>query len=528
MDSTPNLQLPYIMAAQAQKHVTHNEALRALDALVQLAVLDKDLAAPPASPAEGSRYIVAASPSGVWAGQAANIAAWQDGAWMFHAPGEGWLAWVADEDTIYTYNGAAWVSGVHAQDFTIGAQATGPRVVAVGDSLTVGFGASAPYTSLITYPTWNGQAFTVSNIGVSGRTMLDVGRLAYTNLNPLFANESGLNVAIIWAGTNDIALGASAENTYSYLAATCRRLRGLGWRVLVLTMISRTGQDTGKNAYNGYIRAGWAGFADYIVDLGANASLGADGAYANSTYFQADGTHLKDAGLTVVAGLVQIALTTMAQGAPNWLPPFGNAAVGAPPNNAKLLISTNAGAIPDGESNSAFHVAGADGLGLTATFDGFGGVVQIQGRRSRGTKAAPTALQSGDIILTLSGRGYGATGYAAAARGFLAHVAAENWTDTAQGTHWDVYTTPIGTTGIGTRRVRVTDAGDFGLGIVAPVCKADIDGPVRVKSYTVAGVPSAAAGAGQIIYVSNASGGAVLAFSDGTNWLRVTDRAVIS
>lgn len=53
--------------------------------------------------------------------------------------------------------------------------------------------------------------------------------------------------------------------------------------------------------------------------------------------------------------------------------------------------------------------------------------------------------------------------------------------------------------------------------------------PVRMPSYTVAGVPSAAtAGAGAMIYVSNESGGAVIAFSDATNWRRVTDRAIIS
>lgn len=51
--------------------------------------------------------------------------------------------------------------------------------------------------------------------------------------------------------------------------------------------------------------------------------------------------------------------------------------------------------------------------------------------------------------------------------------------------------------------------------------------PATVPSYTVAGVPSATI-AGQIIYVSDETGGAVLAFSDGTNWRRVTDRAVVS
>ena len=54
--------LPYLLAAQAQKHVTHNEALRLLDGLVQLAVLDRDLTAPPGAPADGDRYIVASAP----------------------------------------------------------------------------------------------------------------------------------------------------------------------------------------------------------------------------------------------------------------------------------------------------------------------------------------------------------------------------------------------------------------------------------------------------------------------------------
>ncbi|WP_371068358.1 DUF2793 domain-containing protein, partial [Salmonella enterica] len=42
-----------ILPAQAQKHVTHNEALRILDIIVQLAVLDRTRSAAPATPAEG-------------------------------------------------------------------------------------------------------------------------------------------------------------------------------------------------------------------------------------------------------------------------------------------------------------------------------------------------------------------------------------------------------------------------------------------------------------------------------------------
>lgn len=52
--------------------------------------------------------------------------------------------------------------------------------------------------------------------------------------------------------------------------------------------------------------------------------------------------------------------------------------------------------------------------------------------------------------------------------------------------------------------------------------------PVKLPVYTVATVPPAAPNPSALIYVSNEAGGAVVAFSDGTNWRRVTDRAIIS
>ncbi|HHN73529.1 MAG TPA: DUF2793 domain-containing protein, partial [Thermopetrobacter sp.] len=62
--TSPNLALPLLSAAQAQKHVTVNDALSRLDGLVQLSVKDRNLAAPPASPVDGDRYIVATGGSG--------------------------------------------------------------------------------------------------------------------------------------------------------------------------------------------------------------------------------------------------------------------------------------------------------------------------------------------------------------------------------------------------------------------------------------------------------------------------------
>jgi len=108
-DATTHLLLPYILAAQAQKHVTHNEALRILDGLVQLSVLDRDLTAPPASPTDGDRYIVGSSAIGEWAGWDLNVALWTDGAWLRLPPRSGWRAWVEDEGLLLVYDGAGWV-----------------------------------------------------------------------------------------------------------------------------------------------------------------------------------------------------------------------------------------------------------------------------------------------------------------------------------------------------------------------------------------------------------------------------------
>ena len=114
-DNTTNLLLPYILAAQAQKHVTHNEALRLLDGLVQLSVLDRDLTAPPGSPNDGDRYIVASGGTGDWTGWDANVAPFTDGAWLRLPPRVGWRAWVEDEALLLVYDGAGWIGTISSE-----------------------------------------------------------------------------------------------------------------------------------------------------------------------------------------------------------------------------------------------------------------------------------------------------------------------------------------------------------------------------------------------------------------------------
>lgn len=104
---SPNLKLPYLVPAQAQKHVTHNEALRQLDAIVQLSVLS-EINEPPDSPQNGECYIVGANPSGSFADKIYNVAAYQDDAWTFMTPNLGWRSYVQDVAEFKIFGGDGW------------------------------------------------------------------------------------------------------------------------------------------------------------------------------------------------------------------------------------------------------------------------------------------------------------------------------------------------------------------------------------------------------------------------------------
>lgn len=108
-DLTPLLGLPYILPSQAQKHVTHNEALALLDAVVQLAVQARNLSTPPTNPQEGARYIVAAGGSLEWAGHDGEVAVWRDAGWHFVSPLPGWQAQDLATGEAVGFDGSDWV-----------------------------------------------------------------------------------------------------------------------------------------------------------------------------------------------------------------------------------------------------------------------------------------------------------------------------------------------------------------------------------------------------------------------------------
>lgn len=106
---SPRLSLPLLAAGQAQKEVTHNEALTLLDLLFQPVIESAALASPPPDPQPGCIWLVAASASGAWNGQSGRLAAMTEGGWRFVAPFEGLLLWNKDVAQQHHYHDGQWI-----------------------------------------------------------------------------------------------------------------------------------------------------------------------------------------------------------------------------------------------------------------------------------------------------------------------------------------------------------------------------------------------------------------------------------
>lgn len=106
--TTDRLLLPTLTQAQAQKEMTHNEALLRLDAAVQATVVAVAPPAVPSAPTAGQCWIVGAQAGGAWSGHDGSIAAWTGGGWRFVAPFEGMAAWSVADSGVARRIGAGW------------------------------------------------------------------------------------------------------------------------------------------------------------------------------------------------------------------------------------------------------------------------------------------------------------------------------------------------------------------------------------------------------------------------------------
>lgn len=249
MSDSPHLGMTYLEAAQAQKHVTVNEALRRLDGIVQLSVLDRDLTEPPGSPApgDGDRYLVADSASGDWAGKDGRIAAWQDGAWAYFVPQEGWICWVADEAALLIYADGEWGAFADQSGYIAKGQTTivseapagAQNRMVVAEELLSGLSGSFVETT-IEIPD-RAVVF-----GVSTRTVTDVtGAASYDCGVSGEANKFGGSLGAAAGSTNAGVIGPTAyyANTKVRLTANGSDFTGGAVRVALHYFLPRVPQE---------------------------------------------------------------------------------------------------------------------------------------------------------------------------------------------------------------------------------------------------------------------------------------------
>ncbi|SMC11425.1 C1q domain protein [Roseovarius aestuarii] len=198
-NNLPNLNLPIIAPSQAQKHVTHNEALRILDTVTQLAVLSDTSDTPPAVSSEGERYLVPVGGQNEWAGQDGMIASHEQGAWLFYAPRPGWRIFVIDAGLLKAFDGTGWqvVGGSLLENLT---------GLGIGDDT-----ASAPFTAKLNNALWTARYATDSGTGNLTQTLNkesaanDAGFILQTD----FATRAVLGLL----GTDKLRMSVSADGT---------------------------------------------------------------------------------------------------------------------------------------------------------------------------------------------------------------------------------------------------------------------------------------------------------------------------
>lgn len=135
METTERLGLPLLAPGQAQKELTHNEALQLIEILLAGAIEEPARNAPPSGPVPGSCYLVGSIPTGIWTQYAGHLAAFTSAGWRFVPPAQGMVALVKSSGLTVSYVGSAWEAGtIRAQRVVVdGLQVVGARAAAVAD-----------------------------------------------------------------------------------------------------------------------------------------------------------------------------------------------------------------------------------------------------------------------------------------------------------------------------------------------------------------------------------------------------------
>lgn len=172
-DTTARLGLPIIAPAQAQKHVTHNEALRILDGIIQLVLAGVGTNTPPTNPAAGEVHAIGTAPTGAWDGQAGRLAQWDGGAWAFITPQTGWRAWDGPGARDLVFGAGGWAVPVpgfqNIPGVGINATSDATNVLAVAGPATLLSHGGAGHQVKINKATAGDTASLLYQTGFSGR-----------------------------------------------------------------------------------------------------------------------------------------------------------------------------------------------------------------------------------------------------------------------------------------------------------------------------------------------------------------------
>lgn len=511
MTATNKLGLELLQNAAANQTLANTTFAR-LNQLVQAGVVDKDLAAPPASPADESLYIVGASASGAWAGRDGQLAYWliTAGAWQFITPKEGFFLHVNDEDVFYKFTGTAWevFSGggggggmtnpmTSIRDLIVGGTGGAPTRLAgptsegmvltrVGNALAwaIATGFANPMTAggdMIIGGT-NGAA-TRLGAGTAGQVLTIVsgapawvtpsgggggsgdfkkdgsvqmtGALELANALPLSTSDSVLDLGSV----DSNFIHASGSGTISYLNNLAAAAGS--WRQVRFDSVMTLRQDANlirlPGAANIVTRVGDIGFFRY---LGPSPDL-----WECSWYARADGTAL-------VSGAG-----------------FTEAQVRATPLTG-LSTSTS------GQIAAADTILAALGK-LQAQLNGsaFRMETVITSTVGQTSYAVPNGYTAGQIQVWFNG--------------VLLQPSEYTATD---GANVVLQTGAISTSDV------------MQVGVLGSLRTQDD----ALLQYTVANLPSASANAFKQRWCTNMAGGAGVVVSNGTNWVRVADNTVVT
>ncbi len=199
-DTSSSLSMPFIQPSQAQKHVTHNEALRILDVVVQLGVITDDMTTAPSTPSDGARYIVDAGATGEWAGRDGEVALFETNAWRFFVPRSGWRAYVINRDAMVVFDGTEWVD------------LDSPELEEIE---TFGLGMTTlpetPFSAKLNAALWTAL---YAADGGSGNLITTFNKETATNDTGLILQQDFQTRALIGLfGSNDLRLATSADGT---------------------------------------------------------------------------------------------------------------------------------------------------------------------------------------------------------------------------------------------------------------------------------------------------------------------------